>query len=353
VEALYNAALRGGPMTFQLLDKIDIQDGSTPRHIGLYQGDLAAIPPDERVDVLIVSAFPNDYLPTPTSLIGALDAKGLSVAKLASDKLHDLRETSAFWISRPIAGAAARLNIGQVACFEPRTLGSPPEVVGNLFRGLFPFLTESKNQVVAMPLLASGDQGWSREKMLRSILDAATHWLARGLPIKELKIVVRPGTDTAALIGAMSSEKQAVLAAALKPAPSAEYDVFLSFSSRDSEAADCVGKTLKARNEKVFDFRTAIDKGRSWQEEIDRAISSCRSVIALLSPSYFASPECKEELMQARLRHKHSDLPVLIPIYWRDWGKELDLWLRVVNYADCREANFQSLAKTIDRLGFA
>jgi hypothetical protein len=110
-------------MAFRLLDKIDVCDGPTIRRIGLYEGDLAAIPPEHHVDILVVSAFPNDYLPTPTSLIGALSERGLSVGNLAADKLHDLRETSAFWISQPIVGPAARLNIRQVACFEPRGLG--------------------------------------------------------------------------------------------------------------------------------------------------------------------------------------------------------------------------------------
>jgi TIR domain len=340
-------------MTFRLLDKIDIVDRSTTRRIGLYEGDLAAIPPEHKVDILVVSAFPNDYIPTPTSLIGALNRQGLSVAALALDKLHDLRGTCAFWISHPITGPAARLNIGQIACFEPRVLGSPPSIVGDLFRGLFPFLIDDKSQVVAMPLLASGDQGWSAEVMLAAIIDAASHWFARGLPISELKIVVRPSVRNASLVAAMSGLGDAIVASAPKPSMAPIYDVFLSFSSHDSAAADCVGRSLEARNENAFDFRIAIDKGKSWQEEIDRAISSSRAIIALLSPSYFASPECTEELMQARLRNKRADRPVLFPIYWRDWGKELDLWLQVVNYSDCREANFQSLSMTVGKLTFA
>ena len=102
-----------------------------------------------------------------------------------------------------------------------------------------------------------------------------------------------------------------------------------------------------------FDFRLAIDKGTSWQEEIDRAITSCRSIVALLSPTYFASPECREELMQARLRNKRAAHALLFPVYWRDWGKELDLWLQVVNYVDCREANYEALESTMFKLPLA
>jgi hypothetical protein len=54
--------------------------------------------------------------------------------------------------------------------------------------------------------------------------------------------------------------------------------------------------------------------------------------------------------MQARLRNKRSDRPLLFPVYWRDWGQDLDLWLQVVNYADCRERNYETLTSTIRKL---
>jgi hypothetical protein len=342
-------------MTFNLLNSVDISDGAITRRVALYDGDLTTIPQEHRTDILVVSAFRDDYLPTETSLIGALYRAGLSVGMLADAKAYDLRETSAFWISKPLGTTARVKNIGQIACFEETVLGSPPTVVGNLFRGLFPFLDDRRNQVVAMPILASGDQGWPPEVMLRAMLDAATHWLARGLAIGELKIVTHGSKHAASLAATFEGFKSELSTVALKPSQSAGFDVFLSFSSADAAAADCAKSVLQTRTDakRIFDFRLSIDKGKSWQEELDRAISSSRNIVALLSPAYFASNECREELMQARLRNKRAANPLLFPVYWRDWGKELDLWLQAVNYVDCREANADALAVEMGALALA
>jgi TIR domain len=128
--------------------------------------------------------------------------------------------------------------------------------------------------------------------------------------------------------------------------------VFLSFSSEDRNAADCAKVALgnAPSIQKVFDFRLGIDQGSSWQEEIDRAISSCKAIIAILSPAYFKSPECREELMQARLRNKHADRTVLFPMYWHSSEKEFPLWLQALNYGDCREGDFEKLTSAVSGL---
>ena len=33
-------------------------------------------------------------------------------------------------------------------------------------------------------------------------------------------------------------------------------------------------------------------------------------------------------------------------------GGQLDLWLQIVNYADCREGNYETLTSTINNLAF-
>jgi hypothetical protein len=59
----------------ELLDTITVRHQGNERLVILFAGDLARLSEREAVDVLIVSAFPNDYTPTQGSLIGALSVK--------------------------------------------------------------------------------------------------------------------------------------------------------------------------------------------------------------------------------------------------------------------------------------
>jgi hypothetical protein len=161
----------------ELLETIVVKSTSGNRSINLYHGDLSRIPPDEAVDLLVISAFPNDYSPTPTSLIGALYRTGLSVSALAQDKAEDLRKDYGCWLSQPIDD---RDNGGfdRILCFEPIWRGSPPEVVGDIFRSLFPIIEGGVPiSTIAMPLVASGDARWPPDEMFEPLIQAAVRWL--------------------------------------------------------------------------------------------------------------------------------------------------------------------------------
>lgn len=368
---------------------IDVSDNGKRRYIELYHGDLTRIPSRHAVDFLIVSAFQGDYTPTSGSLIGSLAAQGLSVTKLAEHKEHDLRPSSGFWLSEPLADNLSHLNIKRIVCFEPSTIGPPPEVVGSLFRGLFPFLGDGGDLTVAMPLLATGDMGWPSEEMLVPLLEAAYQWMSRGLPITRLMIVeksankaehlamvfddaasrlrqplppqspIPPLTKTinrriitglGGLLGKLASRIGTWGGIPVPEAQTPEetprrYDVFISYSSVDADAAEILAASLNAKRPgiSIFDFRSQIDKGAAWQQAIDDAITHCQRVIAIMSPDYFASVECTEEIMMARLRNKRARGGILHPVYWRSLDDELALWLQIINYSDCREQNRQKI----------
>lgn len=184
--------------TVRLIDEIVIEHQGAQRRIQLFIGDLTALPASEAVDLLVVSAFPGSYKPTRTSLIGALDAVGVSVHHLASDKAVDLRKVSSCWLSHEIR--VPGIHFKRILCFEPERPGRAPELAGDIFRSLIPFAAgPAPVSKVAMPIVAAGDQGESREVMLSCIIRAAIQWFSIGMPIECIKIVDRDPAHESAL----------------------------------------------------------------------------------------------------------------------------------------------------------
>jgi hypothetical protein len=324
------------------IDGIVVSDEGVKRNLSFWLGNPAEITRDDPVDLIVVSAFPNDYTPTPSSIIGALYGKGVSVEALARDKAVDLRETAGFWLSRRLRENATPVGAGQVLCFEPDFLGSrPAEVVGSLFRGLFPFLPEGKRPEarIAMAVISTGARGESPERMLRALVSAAAAWMKRGLPIGELRIMERDPARAGALAPVFAELKGSPQPGPREP--NAEgYDLFLSFAEEDANAVDIVRQALSASTPapRVFDYRSSVDPGKVWQDAIEAAMTSCRKAVAFISPAYFKSVDCKEEINMARLRHKRENQSFLFPLYVRslEHEAELPLWLQTVTYLDCR-----------------
>jgi TIR domain-containing protein len=348
-----------GPPVNEEINEIVIPGARLQRRISFWQGNPADINPDNPVDLLIVSAFRNDYTPTRWSIIGALYRKGVSVAALALNKEIDLRETAGFWLSRPLVQqrplSAQTTPIGakRILCFEPQFLGTQPaEVVGHLFRGLFPFLSDRDEASVAMAVISTGALGEQPERMLRALVNAAREWMSRGLPIRELMIMEQNPSRVKKLAPVFEELKRSPIRQD-EVARRDNYDLFLSFSSEDAHLVDVLRDAFGRSNPelRLFDYRVAIDPGRAWQDELDAAIENCRNAMALLSPSYFRSAECKEEIGIARLRHKRSSYTFLVPLYVRSLEneEELPLWLQAINYVDCRESDPAKLSAAVER----
>ena len=195
----------------ELLDTITVTHQGKDRSIMLFVGDLMHLPEHEAVDVLIVSAFPDDYIPTSDSLIGHLDRAGISVADLAQNKEVDLRSFSSCWLSRPLSRPDTHFK--RILCFEPGYRGKAPEVIGNLFRSIVPLTTGTPPiSQIATPLVASGDAGESAEVMLQALTDASVHWLSIGLPLDKIKIVLHPSSNLQALREIFLRIKQSIIA---------------------------------------------------------------------------------------------------------------------------------------------
>src|SRR6266487_79004 len=158
----------------QLLNKITINKSSNAT-IELLHGDLSAIPAEHAIDILVVSAYPGSYVPLQGTLMAALYNKGLSIEEMAKDKEIDLLDQLGCWLSKPLSkDQQGKFNLKRILCFEPRIHpAAPEEIVGNIFRCISTFAFDKQNNVVAMPMVASGNQKVALEKMLPAILNAA------------------------------------------------------------------------------------------------------------------------------------------------------------------------------------
>lgn len=337
----------------RLLQTFGVSHPSETKYIKLYQGDLAAIPPAEAVDLLVISAFPNDYEPTSTSLIGALSTHGVSVDDLSRDKAVDLRESLSCWLSQDLSSQYPNVSFTRILCFEPTSPGTAPEVVGNVFRAIMPFaLGDPPIRSIAMPVLASGDQRVDSEVMLGALFDASFHWLERGMPVQTIKIVAFAEHAAQRLertFAALSSKYSGAGAAREHhlSAPPA-YDFFVSYAHGDGSETDGLVQDLKAANPRlrVFQDRLELKPGEAWQTGIDQAIAGCRRVIAVYSPLYLASAVCMEEFNMARVRHRSGN--VLLPVYLRT--ADLILYMETLEYIDCREGDPAKIRAACDQI---
>ena len=90
---------------------VDLYGGE--KHLEIWTGDVLACE-GETVDFLILSSFPNDYLPTSRSLVGQLSEAGINVAEVACHKERDWRPKWFCWLSKELT--APRVPIGRLVC---------------------------------------------------------------------------------------------------------------------------------------------------------------------------------------------------------------------------------------------
>jgi hypothetical protein len=231
----------------KLLGTISIKSKPSKK-IELYHGDLTSLREDEFVDLLVVSAFPNDYSPTPTSLIGALYKKGLSVKALSLNKDIDLRKNYSCWLSNKFIPQNQELQFNRILCFEPLVHDKPPEQIGDIFRALTPILGENPEiSTIAMPLVAAGDQGYSTEEIIVPLLDAAINWLEKGLPLNCIRIVAHSDSDAIEANIFFSQQKINYEKSEPELQSDMEYNVFISYSRENGTEMGEFEKYLKQK----------------------------------------------------------------------------------------------------------
>jgi hypothetical protein len=126
--------------------------------------------------------------------------------------------------------------------------------------------------------------------------------------------------------------------------------VFLSFVSRDSEAAGRISRHLRAAGFDVVSGLTETPPGTHWPSEVLRAIKSCDAVVVLLSAASLASSSASFEISAAVASQDKAIIPVALekgldpPFFLRDilyldlsnrrdWPSALDSLVRALRFS--------------------
>jgi len=331
-----------------LKENIEVETNHGHCEIHLNFGSITKLKREDAVDVLVISAFPGDYSPTPTSVVGALKRDlNISVRDLSKDKEEDHRRLFSCWWSKPLDG---KYSFKRILCFEGSfKIGSrPPMVVGEVFRSLVSMCKEKDIKVI-MPLLAAGDQGYSQKMMLRLIVETAIHWMQIGLPLKILKIVVfsrdNKELDKNPLLAYYKELKQK-WAGILKnenDQPQDQpihYDVYLSFNVHDEPLANVVVEKLKEKHSeiKIYSKHQELNNEESWQEEIYKVMVTCARVITILTPRFLGDEACLEQYNIALCCSRNMKRDYLAPFYV-DSIDGMPTYMCLIQYVDCRPAD--------------
>jgi hypothetical protein len=384
----------------QLLDYIQVKTSTGFADIELYVGDLSAIPKEHEVDIVVLSAFPDNYAPTPHSLIGSLHNKGLSVEKLALDKEMDLRKTLWCWFSKELNEEQKKIfNFQRILCFEPEKRSSDASTyVADIFRCLNNFVFDDHVNHVAMPTVAAGNQRASAIKITEAIIEAGIFWLQRGLPLRSIKIVEinerkakdllkvfakykQPdlSADPAYLIdtGELDEEdgiyfpqvtmppqvdtktSRSVASAATKPSavpmpPKVDekaednFDIFISYAHKNKEHVRYFIEKLRETRPglKLFYDSESIPKGGQWLKQISRCIDRSKKVLVFLSREFDESMACWDEFQCAKVRQNRTGQNIIMNIYLLH-HPELPTIFEIFNWIDCREADKAKLESAI------
>ena len=284
----------------------------TLRTLQICVGDITDTGSSGPVDLIAISCFPDDYLPTATSLVGQLRRNGVDVGHLAQHKARDERQRWQTWVSQPIGDES---SFGRLICFEYGRDRDPSVVVGNVFRAVSEFVLDSGQPevgVLRLPLLGTGDQGADKSKMLEALVHQAYTHLRGSLPVKTVQIVVHDQQKAlhSLLVEAGSrieQVKNSWTKNRLAAAP--EYDYFVSYRRPDRPFVEGLVDALRARNSslKVFIDQdpAALGHGFFWKPEIVRGIYNARRFLCVITDTYADSGECVDEFHMALCCGRH------------------------------------------------
>lgn len=237
-------------------------------------------------DLLICSAFKNDYLATKTSLIGCLHRSfHISVASLATNPDLNMKDLGV-WISQPISGASFK----RIGCVE---MSDYRDSLQSLFETLFFAIYKANHkgfeiETIALPLLGTGNQKMKNENIFQPLWTECVSALNYIPKLKKIIFFERNSEKYDFMCKIMMTSLEKV----------SQKMAFISYSHKDQAIADSIAAHLEQHGVKAWIDHKKI-RNPYYAEEIVKAIQSSAAFIILVSTHSQRSADVTRELHNA------------------------------------------------------
>lgn len=153
-----------------LINVVEFRTAIGYKSVELHHADITRF--NKAYDLLVISAFKDDYTPTEHSLIGALKSElNIDISLLAESKALDLKVPINVWLSHELQNTKFK----RIACIEGMLSFDNEDSVKQSFLSLFSFIStltfyEIAVSSICMPLLGSGDQQISKGELVQLMM---------------------------------------------------------------------------------------------------------------------------------------------------------------------------------------
>ena len=269
-----------------------LSDDGEEKTLELINGDLCEL--QKSCDIVVCSAFKNDYYPMPGTLIGSLARKGIWVDLLAKEPELDFKKMGC-WLSKD-----TNSDYRRIACVEllDTYAAADPNSYEVLLKRTFStlrYLLEQAQimglpvETVALPILGCGNQGLELGYVLSTLVCQCRQILKTNLGVKRL---VFYEIDSAKYNTAAKVLNRTLTENTTKLTPK----VFISYSSKQSELACVIRDLLEKHSIPCWMAPDSIPSGSDYQEIIPIALNQIDMVLLILTPDAEQSRWVRKEI---------------------------------------------------------
>ena len=296
---------------------VEIDSYTGKKEIAVYLADATCF--DEPIDILTVSAYYNNYYPTPRTLIQALLSNcGISVMDLAENPEIDLRKLCHVWLSHSFMNGFKSVKrqheIGRIGCVElvsyaDRNHGGRENESGIIkgIKSYFQMLDLAATHgiemhTVAFPFLGAGSQNVNQEMVKYPLINECISSLKRNAAIKKIIFIEKSPQKAFSLASTLeksySVKSEAEERKVFRQSMNEEEDrkkVFISYSTKDKRAADILCDKLETAGVDVWYAPRDILKD-DYATAIVNAIRNATGFITMISKNSMHSEHVLNEI---------------------------------------------------------